>query len=130
MSLYDKLRKISKNKNISWLVDASSHEKEQELSSSKVYFHPSKETFGISVVEAIAAGCIPIVPNNSANMETVPYDELRFNEKEDAIEKLQNAASGKYDYLKPNLKKHIEKFSIEAYQKGMLMKLESLSRNI
>ena len=129
-SLFDKLRQISKNKDISWLLDMPSREKEQELSSSKVYFHPSKETFGISVVEAIAAGCIPIVPNNSAHLETVPFNELRFNEKKDAIEKLQNAASGKYDYLKPKLKKHIEKFSIESYQKGMLTKIESLSRNI
>jgi len=123
----DNLRKIYKNKNISWFPNMPSLEKEQALSSSKVFFHPARETFGISVVEAIAAGCIPIVPNNSANIETVPYDELRFNEKEDAIEKLQNAASGKYDYLKPNLKKHIEKFSIESYQKGMLKELESLS---
>jgi len=128
--LHEKLRKISKNKNISWLIDVSSLEIEEELSSSKVYFHPSKETFGISVVEAISAGCIPIVPNNSAHLETVPFDELRFNEKEDAIEKLQNASSGKYDYLKPNLKKHIEKFSTKSFQKGMLRELESLSRNI
>jgi len=129
-SLSDKLFQISKNKNISWLIDTSSREKEKVLSSSKVYFHPSKETFGISVVEAIAAGCIPIVPNNSAHLDTVPYDELRFNEKEDAIEKLQNAASGKYDYLKPNLKNHIKKFSIEAYQKDMLLNLDSISRKI
>jgi len=60
-------------------------------------------------------------------LETVPYDELRFNEKEDAIEKLQNAASGKYDHLKPDLKKHIEKFSIESFQRGILRKIESSS---
>lgn len=130
MGFFNKLRQSSKNNNISWHPNTLSHEKEMALSSSKVYFHPSKETFGISVVEAIAAGCIPIVPNNSAHLETVPYDVLRFNEKGDAIEKLQKAASGNYDHLKPNLKKHIEKFSIESFQKGMVKELESSSRNI
>ena len=56
---------LLKNMERSYLVE--------KMNTSKVYFHCSKETFGISIVESISAGCIPIVPNNSAHKETVPF---------------------------------------------------------
>lgn len=127
IKLYDFLYNNVKNsKNILLRPNISSDDIEQSLGSSKVYLQPSKETFGISVIEAISAGCIPIVPDNSAFVETVPFDVLRFKEKEDAIVKLTDAMNGKYDYLRPILKKHIEKFSIENFQKSMLNEIESI----
>ena len=58
----------------------------ENLKKSKVYFHASPETFGITIIESIAAGCIPIVPDNSAHKETVPFAELRYepNNNDDA----------------------------------------------
>jgi glycosyltransferase involved in cell wall biosynthesis len=128
IKLYDYLSASVKNsKNILLRPNLSSEDIEQSLSSSKVYLQPSKETFGISVIEAISAGCIPIVPDNSAFIETVPFDVLRFKEKEDAIVKLEDAMNGKYDYLRPILRKHIEKFSIENFQNSMLKEIESIN---
>lgn len=120
---YESLQK--KVSNITWHIDLPQEEKANILATSKVFFHSAEETFGISVVEGIASGCIPIVPNNSSNKETVPYEELRYEGKEDAIEKIQNASNGKYDYLKPMLKNHIQKFSKSEFQKNIIAVLES-----
>ena len=43
------------------------------MKSAKVYFHPMVgEHFGMSVVEAMAAGLIPVVPNIGGQTEFVP----------------------------------------------------------
>jgi len=119
LSDYTKLKNKAKN-NVNFYLNIATDELERLLASAKVYFHTSEETFGISVIEAMASGCIPIVPNNSAHIETVPYEELRFNNLDDAVEKIQSAINGKYDALKPKLKEHINQFSEEKFQEKML----------
>lgn len=120
LRLFETIKSRSRQSNIALYCNLSHVEMEKLLGSSKVYFHTSKETFGISVVESIAAGCIPIVPDNSAHKETVPFEELRYNGKDDASKKLQDAMSGKYDHLRNDLKNHIQKFSAESFQEKML----------
>lgn len=89
----------------------------------KVYFSSSKETLGLSVLEAISGGCIPIVIDNTANKETVPFDVLRFKENIiDASIKVNKAINGDYDYLLPELRKHINRFTENNYD--MLLKGE------
>lgn len=49
------------------------------LNSSKYFLHTLvDEPFGITAVEAIAAGCIPIVHNSGGQKETVPIAALRY----------------------------------------------------
>ncbi|MDE1727486.1 MAG: glycosyltransferase, partial [Thaumarchaeota archaeon] len=110
--LYKKLLGENKQyakKNIYLNIDSKSIE--SILSQYKVYFHASPETFGLSVVEAISNGCIPIVPNNSAHLETVPFTELRFNSKSEAIRLINDAMNGKFDYLQQSLIENLIKFS-------------------
>jgi glycosyltransferase involved in cell wall biosynthesis len=92
------------------------------VAESKVYFHPSEETFGISVVESIAAGCIPIVPDNSAHRETVPFKELRYvpYDIKDAQAKIKAALSGDFDGLSEQLQNHVQKFSEDVFQKSFI----------
>ena len=99
----------------------------ENLKRSKVYFHASPETFGISVVESIAAGCIPIVPNNSAHKETVPFDELRYepDNKKDAQEKIRKAISGDYDNLIKQLQNSTSTYSKESFKKSMTNLIEN-----
>jgi len=125
LRLFEMLKSRSGKSNINLHCNLSYAETEKLLVSSKVYFHTSKETFGIAVVESIAAGCIPIVPDNSAHSETVPFEELRYNGKDDAVQKLQDAVSGKYDHLRNDLKNHIQKFSAESFQENMLEQINS-----
>ncbi len=99
------------------MPNGSREQLKELLAQSKIYFHTAEETFGISVVESIASGCIPIVPNNSAHPETVPPEELRYtaNDIDSAVSKLCNAVSGNYDHRIDYLKKHISKFDISEF---------------
>ena len=85
-----------------------------KLSRSLIFLHTSaKEPFGISTVEAISSGCIPLVHNSGGQIEVVPFRELRFDNKEDAIRKLKKILSlSEYEKkeLRKKLQKHIEQF--------------------
>ena len=56
IEIYSELKKKS-SKNITLYHNIKSNEIQNIVSTSKVYFHPSVETFGIAVVESICAGC-------------------------------------------------------------------------
>ena len=90
------------------------------LAGAKAYLHASKETFGIAVAEAVAAGCVPVVPDNSAHAETVPFPELRYASEEEAAAKVSAALGGRYDRLLPGLWDHARQFSEAAFQEKML----------
>ena len=108
-------------------TDVSRAELAEAVSSSKVYLHAADEPFGIAVVEAMAAGCVPIVPNRAATVETVPYDDLRFDTEEEAAAKVRAAADGEYDGYLPRLAEHAEKFSEEAFAKRLLQMVKEAS---
>jgi glycosyltransferase involved in cell wall biosynthesis len=116
--------KSKKRTNIKIYSNISKTKIKQLLKSAKVYLHTSEETFGISVVESISAGCIPIVPDNSAHKETVPFEVLRYKDNEDAIKKINDAMDGKFDGLLSSLSSHIKKFSNEIFQKKILELIE------
>ena len=90
------------------------------LGRARVYLHASKETFGIAVVEAIAAGCVPVVPDNSAHPETVPFKDLRYDTEEGAARIVREALDGRHDRLLPALREHVQRFSEEAFQEAMI----------
>lgn len=86
---YQKVLKLKEKNNIIVTLDQE-RTKEQYyelLGKSKVVIAPSEqETFGIGVVEGMALGCIPVVPDKLAFQETVPsnwrYDPLQDNIQE------------------------------------------------
>ena len=60
------------------------------IGESIVYFHPKVgEHFGMAIVEAMAAGLIPVVPNEGGPTEFVPQEYL-FNTIEQAAEIITN----------------------------------------
>ena len=123
---YERLEsKIKKEnlKKINLLKNISRNELVDIVNKSKVYFHCSRETFGISVIESIAAGCMPIVPDNSAHKETVPFGELRYNENDstDAKNKLERAINGEFDSMIEPLQDSIKKFSKEKFRQSFLL---------
>ena len=97
---------------------------EEIVGAARVYLHACVEDFGISVVEGIAAGCVPIVPNNSAHVETVPFGELRYDTEEEAAGKVRAAADGRYDSYLPRLREHAEGFAEEVFHRRMLALVE------
>jgi len=128
---YEQLtRKISEqqNKTIALLKNITRKKIVNEFLESKIYFHASPETFGISVIESMASGCIPIVPNNSAHVETVPIEELRFkqNDIQDAKDKVRKALLGDYDKYVESLKESSKKYDKTSFKKKITDYIELL----
>ena len=101
-------------------VDAGQDVLEGVVGGAKAYLQTSEETFGVAVVEAMAAGCVPVVPDNSAHPETVPFAELRYGSESEAAGIVRGALDGRYDGLLPALRDHARRFSEEAFQDAML----------
>ena len=93
---------------------------EDVVGGARVYLQTSRETFGVAVVEAIAAGCVPVVPDNTAHPETVPFRELRYGTASEAAATVRRALAGEYDSLLPDLRGHARTFTGAAFQDAMM----------
>ena len=118
VTLLSHLRAAAVNTPVEFHVNVSQEQARRILTTSKVFLHTADaEPFGISTVEAIAAGCIPIVRNNGGTPEIVPFRELRFDTIIEAEEKIRAALEGEYDYLAHQLQDHIRRFDRKEFQK-------------
>jgi glycosyltransferase involved in cell wall biosynthesis len=85
------------------------------LSLAKVYLHTMVgEHFGISIVEAMASGCIPISHNSGGMVEFVPAPN-RYETIEEAAEKINNAIAGWSEDKTVEPKQIAEQFSINNF---------------
>lgn len=100
--------------NVHLYIDASRTQVLDILSRSKLYIHTKHdEHFGISTVEAIDNGCLPVVHDSGGSREIVPYKDLRFSGIYDAISKITSLLSSYSETRKmilPELTKHILKY--------------------
>ncbi|MGZ8886820.1 MAG: glycosyltransferase, partial [Nitrososphaeraceae archaeon] len=96
---------------------------------SRVYFHPMiGEHFGMAVLEAMAGGLIPVVPNEGGVIEFVPQ-EYQFNTIEHAAQIIIYVFNHVPKTERIKLSDDINKFSNSHYIEGFQTILnESLSR--
>ncbi len=98
------------------------------LETSQFYISTKKyEHFGISVLEAAARGCIPLIHRSGGTVEIVPEKELQFNhfdEMPDKIIYLRNNPS-ELHRIKDDLYRHIQKFHIDYFVKGLEKEINS-----
>ena len=125
---HDMLR--AKYSSVQLMPNASVDEIRNKLWSTKVYLHAKIEDFGISVVEAMAAGCVPVVPDAGGTKETVPVSDLRYvpNDLNAMREKVERAIAGEYDHHLPFLQKHVERYDVSVFQKSLLDFVNSVCR--
>lgn len=107
---------------VRYYYDASEAEKRSVLQKSTVYIHATLEDYGITIVEAMAAGCIPIVPDEWGHRETVPWPELRYKYQDfaEARAKLEAALSGSYDSYLPRIRNHVKRFDVSVFSEKLL----------
>ncbi len=105
---------------ITFEINASLDKLLSIMRESRVYFHPmAGEHFGMAVLEAMAAGLIPVVPNEGGLTEFVPK-EYQFNTIEHAAEIIMYVFNHLPKTERIKISHDINKFSnshyIEAFQ--------------
>ena len=105
--------------NVKLFPDANQSTRDEILRSSRYFIHTLRnEPFGITTVQGIAAGCIPIVHNSGGQKEVVPMEHLRFNNENDIptlIEKLEGLDDRS---IISNLQDHILQYSATNFRKA------------
>jgi len=77
--------------NVHLLGDAPKEEVNSILASASFFLHNLRnEPFGITAVQGIQAGCIPLVHNSGGQKEVVPDSDLRYDTIPEAVQKLGN----------------------------------------
>ena len=103
---------------------------DEELAQSRFFIHSMRnEPFGITPVQAIAKGCLPLVHNSGGQREVVIDEELRYEDIDEAVVKLEGLLTVDAVSLMnklQNLQNHIKKFSIEQFSAQFEQKLISL----
>lgn len=79
--------------NAELMADASFDDTRALLEGSRFFLHSVvEEPFGLTTVEAILAGCVPVVHDSGGQREVVPYEELRFTTPAMAAGRLRRLA--------------------------------------
>jgi glycosyltransferase involved in cell wall biosynthesis len=86
-------RRLGVSDRVTFYPNAPASQKIELLKKAKIYLHTMVgEHFGISIVEAMALGCLPIVHDSGGMREFVP-PQYRYNTVEQAAEKLTGELS-------------------------------------
>ena len=95
------------------------------LQKAKVYFHTMPfEPFGISIIEGMNAGCIPVVHDSGGAKEFVPQ-RWRYKDTEDAIQKIKEALDSWSPVLAENMKSIAYQFREEKFVNDFSSVLDS-----
>ncbi|HSW87663.1 MAG TPA: glycosyltransferase family 4 protein [Candidatus Saccharimonadales bacterium] len=130
------LKDAAKGFPIEFFINKSNKELWSLYNKSKIYWHASgygedleknpeyAEHFGISTVEAMGAGCIPVVINAGGQKEIVTdaKNGLLWNTREELIEKTKQVISnpGLRNTLEKNARLRAKDFSLEKFSEGIM----------
>jgi glycosyltransferase involved in cell wall biosynthesis len=103
---------------ITFEINASLSKLLSTIQKSRVYFHPKmEEHFGMAVLEAMAAGLIPVVPNKGGLTEFVPK-EYQFGSIEHAAQLIDHFLDHFPKTKRLDMSDNIGRFSNYHYTKG------------
>lgn len=89
-ALRNQVQKLGLNERVRFYPDASAELKFELLKKAKIYLHTMVgEHFGISIVEAMALGCMPVVHDSGGMREFVP-EQHRYLTLQDAAGKINS----------------------------------------
>lgn len=114
------IRKLNLEDRVYFYPNASAEQKISLLKQAKVYLHPMEgEHFGISIVEAMALGCLPIVHNSGGMKEFVPQ-HYRYESLREAAEKINLAMAGWMPRDAEKMKQIADQFSLENFSRRFM----------
>ncbi len=100
---------------VKFYPDLPAENKIELLKRAKIYLHTMVgEHFGISIVEALALGCIPIV-HNSGGLKEFVLDQYRYDTIQEAADKITAAVSDWSPEKTEEMKKCSENFSMSNF---------------
>lgn len=109
--------------NTTLVPDAPLEDLEKILGSAKLFLHTKKdEGFGISTVQAMASGCVPLVPDSGGSKEVVPWPALRFQDEQEIAGKIEELLSNDnsiLEYYRQKVRNHILQFTVGHFQEKM-----------
>ena len=119
---YQKIKK-SKPDNLILVPDAPRTEMLSILSKAKIYLHTMvDEHFGISVVEAMAAGCIPIVHNSGGTKEAIGSFGYTYNTVDECVDRISRAFNTTVSPEK--ISKYTKRFSSNNFKEALIKTLQ------
>ncbi|HET7641970.1 MAG TPA: glycosyltransferase [Nitrososphaeraceae archaeon] len=106
-------------------TDVPFDELQKLLGKSNIYLHPTPaEPFGISIVEAMSAGLVPITSNVGGNIEFVP-SKYQYNSIDHAAELISKIIKNKTNTNVVVEKQNISNFSKAKYKENLKKIFES-----
>jgi glycosyltransferase involved in cell wall biosynthesis len=102
----------------------------QLFQTSRYFLHTMiNEPFGITAVQAIAAGCLPLVHDSGGQRETVPEALLRYtslNEISQRLSRLEALSEKQRQDLQRKLQTHVRQFRESRFHEQMSVILKSM----
>lgn len=120
ISLQKLTKKLGLTDRVKFFTNISESEMKEILRSAKVYLHTMVgEHFGISIVQAMAMGCIPVVHDSGGPKEFVP-EYLRYRTIHEAAEKIKKEISKWTPQRAMEMIKIAERFKEENFSKKFI----------
>ncbi|MEW5987753.1 MAG: glycosyltransferase, partial [Chloroflexota bacterium] len=113
--------------NVTFHPDAPFEEMRALLQSSRYFLHTLvNEPFGLTAVQAVAAGCIPIVHDSGGQCETVPIPDLRYQALAEVPAMIEQLEAADRDGLRRRLQQHAAEHFDESVFKGKMSEVLAL----
>lgn len=106
--------------NVSVILNPTRQRIDDELARASHFVHSNPlEGFGIAVVEAVAAGCVPVVPDTGGVREIVAPEELRFEDVDGCVKALRGSAGEAGCRSLAAVQEGLVRFSAPAFRSAM-----------
>ena len=129
MQIRESFRNRGLSNNFQYCGYVSEGEKKSLLQRSMVLFHPTiNEAFGLSIVEAMAAGCVPVVHDSGGPREFVP-PEWRFTTDLEALDKIARAGKSWDRQLAMKMAELARRYSSAEFRRCIIEEAQSIALN-